>query len=427
MPPLRVWAVGFAVACVGGYGTYAHVYLPRSLEEERLDKIWEAKRRYVQVLWQQLAVLEDAAAVMKNRSREQLRRSAFPAFDQLELFCKLQQAKASLIESYTSENMAISRTVTQSQAENFLKRVDDIAGQCCASVLPTRSRSLSLRQQITCFLCLLVYIFSFKLMPLLVPQRILEHSFFRSVSQVIVRKLEISCSIETCDASDLSQALAADTPVIVVLPVQHWIEEVGFWACIGNPLVPDAGPEGSAGRVLRVVTSPMTSYDEFWRHRVSTLFPNMHAVRRGHIFGYPLAPPRDLGVLYEATPAFPVAVAGLPELSALSPLRLSRAHRESRKMYDQVVANQFRDSTTEGESSGGSMVTPAKEAEELASFMDATRLLRKYLIPVFGGTGHLHEGISKRLHYVVGPKCSNNKELEMSMLTTWIHSLSAMQ
>lgn len=324
MPPLHQWLIGFSLVSVPGYMWYHHAYLPRVNLQEPIERHWEQERCKIQEVWKKLISLESMA--MKIDQRQNTTENV-PALTpsallrqknqkKLSFFYELQKARCSLLDALTSSSHLLARSVSFSEAVNYLKRLQQLQAKICAP-LDFRLAPLTLVQKVSYLCALFLYLFTFKIIPNVIPSLFLDVDFFHLVSKAILVALDIPCSMTIAEIKDECEPLLHDDAPFseeqakegevhrlyraqyavrecsssckVVLPVQHWIEVVGFWACDNNPLL-RCGLDFTTVWNM-VVTQPTLSCQQWWEERFSSISPVLsiqRTLKETSCVGYPV-------------------------------------------------------------------------------------------------------------------------------------------
>eukprot|EP00796_Vickermania_ingenoplastis_P005561 gene5561-4014_t len=388
MPPLHVWCLGAAAASTASGAAYYGFYIPRVEQEAKAEAAWERERRESQVVWHRLAQLERAAAGTSSNTTR------------LELFCGVQEARCALLRLLTSTQPAVARSLTHTQATEYLRRLGKLEQVHCG---PLRFREMPLRvmEVLRCLVCFAAYLICFRVAPLLCPIAVgppLRHAAARRIMHL----LEIPCTI-TVEAADSGPS---DAPL--VLPARHWAEEVGLWACINTPLL----------RGAALVTSPAVPYADRWAARFDR-FPALWppAAASPPCLGYPLSPVPPDGPDSGLVVARPVGTAGLADICDVSPWgggpgpAAVQPERERHTTYDCMAEHQF--------IRGREVPAPAPAAPPQAVDF-VPRWAWRYGLCVFGGSSAFRNGRPVRsLHFHVGPPCPFGAGLEEGAIAAW--------
>ncbi|KAK7194682.1 hypothetical protein NESM_000387200 [Novymonas esmeraldas] len=293
MPRLSFWAAGVLIGVGGTYGGYYGVYVPRRAARLAADqRLEESKMPYQEVIHaysrlrtsteQQAAV---AAALPASRAPGGTSSFATNA-EKLLFFCELQSLRARLL--------ALPRHfTTEKDLRGMLQQLTAWEAQHCTE-LNFRPAPLTTAQTLRSMACLALYLLCFRVLgPLLGAwsggaewRAQLQHRAAARIVETLEVQVRLTSKDDAARSSDSGggDGVGAGRPVrrYVTLNATHWIEEVGFWACPNNPLLPQppplAPPSSGSGdshgapspRIpsAAVVTCAST-YAEHWR-RVPT-------------------------------------------------------------------------------------------------------------------------------------------------------------
>lgn len=432
-----------------------YVYRPRLKAQEEFESLWEIERRASQAVWQRLALLEQ-----KSRQLDTKRKStalSISTTERLQLFADLQEARASLLDILTSSNTSIARSMNHAQAVDFLRRLDAIEAIHCTK-LSFRRTALSWTERARCFACFCIYLLYFKILPFLFPSDgVWTPQFYHAVSTIIMDLLDIPCSMEmgpnwmdelykaseALNPSSSSTLTSSSHRVKLLLPTQHWVEEVGFWACDNNPLlaVSPWDLQGSERMSLRICTGPSVTYDWWWRQhfdRFPAVRQYMASVRKPWRMGYPLVPSSETITVQSDLPeknddadsitSVPVAIAGLPGICDpdLNTINVENTAVKRKRTYDYVVEQQFvKDhSSMENDASKDVASNDQLRGEIIEVEEEGSQFLLsifKYGVSVHGdtSTAHCKKIAPPSLKYYLGKVCCDENSLIKEMLHSW--------
>lgn len=381
MPPLHQWMLGFGLVSVPGYVWYYHAYLPRIYRQEPLERHLEKERCKTQEVWKKLISLENMAMKIDQGQNTMenvpaLTPSLLRQLNQkkLSFFYELQKARSSLLDILTSSNHLIARSMSFSEAVSYLKRLQHLQVKICTP-LDFRQASLTVVQRMSYLCALFLYIFTFKLLPNIIPSVFLDVYFFHLVSRAILAALDIPYSMTIAKMNDEGERLLhncttfseeqaqegelhrlyrspytfreCSSSLKVVLPVQHWIEVVGFWACENNPLL-RCGLDFSTVWNM-VVTQPTLSYQQWWEERFSSISPSLSLqkkLKETSCVGYPVVvncekdTPRS-PVILVTTFGLPFLLYGVQKKQSGELEKDAQTKKERKTAYEKVVEQQY--------------------------------------------------------------------------------------
>lgn len=444
-----MWFGCFGVAGLSGYVGYQKLYLERRSNQENFESVWEKERLVSQELWQKMVVLEHKAKNLEiGRQQSRSFSSLLVSNEKLSIFYEVQKIREALFSILTSTSAALSRSVTFSQATDLLHRLDTVENTYCGP-LPAdafRDRRLTAAQIVKYFVCYAIYLVCFKWFSTLIPNED-KPIFFHEVGKSILQTLDISATIEVLDQhggrtkskknSDTellaSASVHANQSPCIIMPVQHWIEEAGFWACENNPLLAPAGPSQEVNNVAQHPaflwhTGASISFSQWWK----SLFREEIALRldstQGEVYNfldYPGVVSLAEVSLYEGG-TIPVFCRGLTSLcpipayakqqthSSLKNDALDKSNRKTR--YQSLIKGQFAgDKTQEEDSTIFFEPTPENST---VSYFDSFYRNHPHLVPLYGGQLSRRETKastidSKAVHhltYFIGQKCDTRKD-----------------
>lgn len=489
MPPLRHWLLGIGLCSASGYLGYHHVYVPRVYQQEPLERQWELERSKAQQLWQELVLLEKFAPQVDQGQKKSedvsIRPRSFCSKERnqkkLSLFYELQRARSSLLDVLTSRNPIIARSISYSQAIDYLHRVQRLQITYCTP-LSFHQDSLTLIQKVKYMFSLCLYIFVFQVLPVFIPFSFLDVDLFHLVSKYIVLTLEIPCSMTIAEKVDPEKVVDGSHAISskekgklklrsmhpaasklreqasslkIILPAQHWIEEVGFWACENNPLLFSDLDFDTIWAMME--SSRCISYQKWWE-RMFSPFPQVsleiRKMEKTSYMGYPVI--ADCGKVTPQTPFIPVTVTGLHSLLHAVKMKKPEERTEDRScrqekmdLYTKVVEQQYqkRRNGTEADNNveKGNINTEKREPESIkkqerkvfchdreksdldsllffsSSHPTIRYILRRYFPPVYGNTSQklYKTDENSGLHFYFGNPRSSEKDLMKEVLEAW--------
>lgn len=265
MPRLHVWAVGALSTASLYHLAYNRVVLPRVTTQHHVEQRLESEKRSLQSVIQQYALLERASQEQEQRDTRAVTHAHNDTTrlyspwqrhrDRLLFYCQLQRVRQAFDQLPT-------RALSESARQHYLHRLQAMQSRGCRDgLLQGRPTALTGLQRARCALCYVVYILCFRCLPRLWRRdSFRRRAWLHQTAQWILDTLEMSCRM-TMDAHTSSANETIDSIVqssnrhynadvgqddlvhtcelheLLVLPTQHWIEEVGFWACANNPLL----------------------------------------------------------------------------------------------------------------------------------------------------------------------------------------------